>query len=133
MPDSTNTNRGWFRYTADDGSFFAVKTDKGWGASGDSGLIAYGGGGPAYGADPIFPRNGRNHPRYITGEEAVTFRTTRRIVGALDATAWTDGGYTIVSGWKGIAGAANYVKQGRTEEHLGQAHAINSRPEAVGV
>lgn len=133
MPDSTNTNRGWFRYTADDGSFFAIKTDKGWGANADSGLVAYGGGGPAFGDDPVFPKVGRNRPRSITGEEAVTFRTTKRVVGTLAAAAWTNGGYVIVSGWKGIAGAANYVKQFRTNEHLMQAHAINSRPEAVGV
>jgi hypothetical protein len=133
MPDSTNPRRQWARYTANNGDFFAVKADRNWIANSDSGLIAYGGGGPAFGADPVFPtKDGRNRLRKGLGQQSTTLQRTSWIVGSPTAAAGAPG-YVFVSSAKGIAGAVNYDFVGLQEEHLLRAHNIPAAPESVGV
>jgi len=127
MPDSTNANRGWYRYTDNKGGHWSMKVQKAWGDSGDSGFAAYNV------ADPVFPMTvGRNRPRAIICQHAASLRTTKVRVGSATATAWTTA-YTFVSSAKGIAGAVNYDKIGEQEEHIIRAHTINSLAEPAGV
>jgi hypothetical protein len=133
LPNSTNPRRQWARYTTNHGDFFAVKADRNWIANADSGLIAYGGAGPAFGSDPTFPtRVGRNRLRMGRGQNADTFQYTRWIVGTPTAAAG-QGGYVYVSSAKGIAGAVNYNFVGLQDEHLLVAHDIPQAPENTGV
>jgi hypothetical protein len=133
MPDSTNPRRQWARYTANNGGFWAVKADRSWIANSDSGLIAYGGGGPALGTDPVFPNKvGRNRIRKARGQNADTFQFTSWIVGSPTAAAGAPG-YVFVSSAKGIAGAVNYAWVGLQEEHILRAHLITPAAESVGV
>jgi hypothetical protein len=140
MPNSTNPNRQWYRYTDNHGNFWAMKVQANWGNNSDSGFLAYGTGGRSYGDDPVFPLNsGRNRPRAIvcslvasTGQTTVGYRKTRVRVGAPDAAAWTTAGYTFVSSAKGIAGAVNYQVESYQEEHILVAHSITSLPEPTG-
>jgi hypothetical protein len=133
MPDSTNPRRQWARYTANNGDFYAVKADRNWIANSDSGLIAYGGGGPAFGTDPIFPEHvSRNRIRKGRGQNPDTLQFTSWVVGTTTAAAGA-GDYVFVSSAKGIAGAVNYNFVGLQDEHLLKAHLISPAPESVGV
>jgi hypothetical protein len=142
MPDSTNANRGWFRYTDNKGNHWAMKVQKNWGENSESGFVTYGGTGhPAYGDDPPFPLGiGRNRPRTIlceliatgTVQTTVGFRKTRVRVGAATAEAWTNGAYVFESSAKGIAGAVNYQVVGYSDEHMLVAHPITQLPEPIG-
>jgi hypothetical protein len=119
-----------------------MKVDKNWGDDSDSGFLAYGTGGRAYGDDPVFPKNlGRNHPRAILCELVPTldgntqggFRKTRRVVGAVTAAAWTTAGFTVVSSARGIPGAIDYQVVAYQSEHVMVAHPITVLPEPNGV
>jgi hypothetical protein len=130
MPDSTNPNRGWFRYTDNAGGHWSMKVQKSWGESADSGFAAFNV------ADPVFPmHDSRNRPRAILCQNqngilgaGPTFRTTKVRVGSSAATAWTTD-YTFVSSAKGIAGPVDYKRIGQQEEHILRAHSIVSLPE----
>ena len=133
MPDSTNANRGWFRYTDNAGGHWSVKVQKAWGESGDSGFAAFNI------ADPVFGKNtSRNRLRANTCENqnggeagAPTYRKTKVYCGTAGCTAFTTA-YTFVSSAKGIAGAVDYVRIGQQEERILRAHAVASLPEPVG-
>ena len=118
-----------------------MKVQKSWGDNADSGFLAYGSGGRAFGDDPVFPMKvGRNRPRSILCELVATgivqttvgFRKTRARVGSNTAAAWTTNGYTFVSSAKGIAGAVDYQVVGYQDEHIMVAHAITQLPEPTG-
>jgi hypothetical protein len=141
MPDSTNPNRRWYRYTDNGGRFWAMKVQANWGNNSDSGFLAYGTGGRSYGDDPVFPSNtGRNRPRAIlceliattAGNTTVGFRKTKVRVGTAACEAATNKGYVFESSAKGIAGSINYQRVGLQEEHILDAHPITALPEPNG-
>lgn len=117
MPDATNPRRQWFQYTDGLGRTWAVKVDKNWGNNADSGLVAYGGGGPALGSDLPFPVNSRRS-RLRQGvykleaggtstNTTVGFATTKRVLGTSTAAAGVSG-YVLTAGAEGIAGSVLY-------------------------
>lgn len=132
MADATNPRRQFFRYTDNAGGHWAVKVDRNWGAGADNGFVAYGGGGPAFGADPILERHGRFRPRTAVYYNATTKTYTKRVFGAADAAALT-GQTDLTYGYMGIAGAATGVFQFLIEERIPKAHDVPLAAEATGV
>ncbi len=96
---------GYFRYTADDGSFWSVKADQDWGALGSSGLAAFNAG------DPMWPSGGRYRPRKCILVDPTTGLKTMRTTGTIAATANT-AGTVITSVVRGSAGTVSYASAG---------------------
>lgn len=115
----------WYRYEADDGTFFAVKVDKTWGDDADAGFAAYNAADPA-----ISPGRGFK-PRTITLQDPVSTRTTTRVVGAPDAAAWTTSGFTQAVPVRGGAGTVTLTKIANNGEKIRRARAILSKPEPI--
>ena len=115
----------WYRYEADDGSFYAVKVDKTWGDDADSGFTAYNA------ADPA-PSPGHGFtPRTITLQDTVSGRMTRRVVGAPDAAAWTTSGFTQAVPVRGGAGTVTLTKIANNGEKIRRPRTIISKPEPI--
>lgn len=126
MPGAANaTDFKWYRYTADDGSFWAVKVDKTWGDDADSGLGAFNA------ADPAISRGGGFQPRTITLQDAVSTRTTQRVVGTTTATAWTTSGFTQTVPVRGQDGTVTLTKIANNGEKIRRPRAIVSKPEPI--
>jgi hypothetical protein len=132
MPDATNSRRQYFRYTDNQGGHWAVKVDRNWGAGADNGFVAYGGGGPAFGSDPILERHGRFRPRTAVYFNQTTKTTNRRVFGSATAAALTSQA-DLTYGYMGIAGAATGVFQFLTPERIPRAHDVPLAAEAVSV
>lgn len=115
----------WYRYEADDGTFWAIKVDKTWGDDADAGFAAYNAADPAVSPHPGF------QPRAIILQDPVSTRTTRRIVGAPDATAWTTSGFTQAVPVRGGAGTVTLTKIQNVGEKIRRPRAIVSKPEPI--
>jgi hypothetical protein len=117
---------GWFRYTDDGGQFWAMKVDKDWGASGQSGLQAFNA------ADPAWPKSQRYRPRKAILQDLVSGRRTSRVLGTAGAAAGVAG--TTVSGFvRGAGGTVPYTSLGIQAERRPKTGAIISKPEPVTV
>jgi hypothetical protein len=100
---------GYFRYTADDGSFWSVKVDQDWGIAAASGLTGFNA------ADPLWPTHGRYRPRKCILVDPTTGLKTSRVTGTVAATANTPG--TVVNSVvRGSAGTVAYVSAGFNPE-----------------
>lgn len=132
MPDATNPRRQYFRYTDNAGGHWAVKVDRNWGATANTGFVAYGGGGPAFGADPILERHGRFRPRTAVYFNADTKTYTKRVFGSPTATLLTTQA-DLTYGYMGIAGAATGKFQFLIDERIPRAHDVPLAAEAAGV
>lgn len=117
----------WYRYTADDGTFFAVKVDKTWGDDGDSGLGAYNV------ADPAITRGRGFQPRGIVLQDTVTGRTTFRVVGTATATAWTTSGFTQTVPVRGAGGTLTMTKIQNVGEKIRRPRTIINKAEPTTV
>jgi hypothetical protein len=115
----------WYRYTADDGSFFALKVDKTWGDDADSGFAAFNAADPAITPNPSF------RPRTITMQDLVSGRVTRLPVGTTTATAWTTSGYTTDRPVRGGAGTVEYTKIANNGERIRRPRTIINKPEPI--
>jgi hypothetical protein len=115
----------WYRYTADDGSFYAVKVDKTWGDNADSGFAAFNAVDPA-------PSPGHGFtPRSATYQDAVSSRMTKRYIGSPTADAWTTSGHTVVSPVRGGAGTVTLTKIQNNGEKIRRPRTIISKPEPI--
>lgn len=123
MPDAIDFK--WYRYTADDGSFIALKVNKTWGDDADSGFEAYNAADPAITPGPAF------RPRSIVMQDAVSGRVTKWPVGASDATAWTTSGFTQTTVVRGGVGTLTLTKIQNVGEKIRRPRTIISKPEPV--
>jgi len=124
MPTGEAVDFKWYRYTADDGSFWAVKVDKTWGDDGDSGLAA------RDPADPVWPRSANYRLRKVIFQDAVSSRTTSRVLGTVGAAAGV-AGFTQVTKVRGSAGDLTLTSLGPQAEKRPKQHAIISKPEPI--
>lgn len=131
MPDSTNARRQWFRYTDNGGKHWAVKVDRAWAADANNGFVAYGGGGPAFGADPVLIPHGRIRLRGAVYYNATTRTYNKRRFGSATASNLTSQA-NLTYGYMGIAGAATGVFQFPIGERIPVAHDVPLAPEAAG-
>jgi hypothetical protein len=115
----------WYRYEADDGTFYALKVDKTWGDDADSGFAAFNAADAAVTPGPGF------RPRSVTLQDLVSGRTTRRYVGAPDATAWTTSGFTQAVPVRGGAGTVTLTKIGNNGERIRRPRTIINKPEPI--
>lgn len=99
----------YFRYTANDGSFWAVKADADWGALASSGLAAFNA------ADPLWPSGARYRLRKCILVDPTTGLKTTRPTGTVAATANTPG-TVINSVVRGSAGTVAYTSSGMIDE-----------------
>jgi hypothetical protein len=105
MATAQELNMGWFRYTADDGTFRAVKTDAVWGAAAASGLTALNA------ADAPFPTKSKRYsPRRMLFQSAATGRSTNLISGTTAASAWTTAGATVTRFVRGLQTGIVFTK-----------------------
>lgn len=123
MPTGNAVDFKYYRYTADDGTFWAVKVDKLWGDNADAGFAAFNA------ADPVMTRTPGLRPRDITLQDPVTGRQTTRIVGDLTADAWTEAGYASTQLFRGLAGTVAVVKVSQRGEKIRRPRAIISHAE----
>lgn len=100
---------GYFRYTANDGSFWSVKTDQDWGNAAASGLAGFNA------ADPLWPSGARYRCRKCILVDPTTGLKTTRPTGTVAATANTPG-TVINSVVRGSAGTVAYVSSGMIDE-----------------
>ena len=115
----------WYRYTRDDGGFFAVKVDRTWGDDADAGFGAFNTADAAPTPGPSF------QPRTVTLQDTVTGRITRRVVGATTATAWTTAGFTQTVPVRGQDGTVTMTKIQNNGEHIRRPRAITNKSEPV--
>jgi hypothetical protein len=119
-----NLRFGWFRYTADDGSFWAVRADKEWGALAASGLAAFNA------ADPAWPSSKRYRRRKCLLNDPVTGITTSRTIGTVGATAGV-AGTAITDYVRGSAGLNSFNSIGKVNERRPHTKTIISPPDAT--
>lgn len=113
----------WYRYTADDGSFWGVKVDKTWGDDADSGLAA------RNAADPVWP-GGRYRLRKAIMQDAVSSRSTSRVLGTAGAAGGV-AGFTQTTKVRGSAGDLTLTTIGIQPERRPRSRAIISKPEPI--
>lgn len=115
---------GLFRYTDEVSHHWTVRCDTEWGQNADSGLSAAVAGDP-----PLQYFSKRFHPRYIILTDDTTGRSTRRICGTNDCTAWggvNAGGvggvgnnrYDLSIPIPGNAGTVTYTRSKRYPENM---------------
>lgn len=115
---------GLFQYTDEVSHHWTVRCDQAWGENADSGLAAYSPGDPPF---QYFSK--RFHPRYIILTDPTTGRSTRRICGTNDCTAWggvNAGGvggvgnnaYELNLPIPGAAGTVTYRRSKRYPENM---------------
>jgi hypothetical protein len=124
MPTGDAVDFAWYRYTADAGSFWAVKVDKLWGDNVNSGLLA------RNPADPVWPRSANYRLRKVIFQDAVSTRTTSRVLGTTGAAAGVPG-FTQVSPVRGASGTYTLTSLGIQPEKRPKQHAIISKPEPI--
>jgi hypothetical protein len=105
MAVAENIRFGYFRYTAQDGSFWSVKADQDYGALAGSGLGAFNA------ADPLWPKSKRYQLRRASFFDPTTGLKTSRVIGTAAATLGVPGA-VLVSVVRGSAGTINYTSQG---------------------
>lgn len=127
MPTGEAVDFQWYRYTDDNGNFWAVKVDKTWGDDADSGLD------PFNAADPAITRGRGFQPRGIILQDLVSTRTTFRVVGATDATAWTTPGFTQTVPVRGASGTLTLTKIQNVGEKIRRPRAIANKAEPITV
>ncbi len=115
---------GWFRYEDDNGNNWAVKTDKTWGALGDSGFAAFNA------ADPAWPKTGRYRVRRVQLQDPVSTRITRRPLGTLAAAAGVRGA-TVATKARGATGTYTLTSQGIIGERQPKTGTIASKAEPI--
>jgi hypothetical protein len=119
MATAAELNMGWFRYTCDDGTFRALKTDALWGANAASGFTAFNA------ADAPFPsRAKRNRPRKIVLQSNATGRTTTLPVATTAATAWTNTATTVSRFVRGLQTAIVFTRVAAIAEKITRPRAI---------
>lgn len=124
MAAGENLRFGWFRYTANDGTFWSVRADKEWGALAASGLAAYNA------ADPVWPSSKRMRLRRCLLNDPVTGITTKRTQGTVAATAGVAG--TVITDYvRGSAGLNTFNSIGYVPERRPRSKVIISPPDAV--
>jgi len=114
----------WYRYTDDNGDFWAVKVDKTWGDDADSGLAA------RNAADPVWPRSKNYRLRKAIMEDSVSSRVTTRVLGTA-AAAGGVAGFTQLTKVRGSAGDLTLTTIGLQPEKRPKSHAIISKPEPI--
>lgn len=117
---------GYFRYTADDGSFWSVKCDKDWGALGASGLGAFNA------ADPVWPASSRYRTRKVILQDPTSGRRTARVLGTPAAAAGVAGA-TVATVARGAGGTYTLTSLGIQGERRPHAGTIVSKPEPITV
>jgi hypothetical protein len=115
----------WYRYTADDGTFFALKVNKTWGDDVDSGFTAFNTADPAIAPSPSF------RPRSILMQDVVSGRVTKWPVGTTAAAAWTTSGFTQTAPVRGGIGTVTFTKIGNVGERVRRPRTIISKPEPI--
>jgi len=124
MPTGDAVDFKWYRYTANDGSFWAIKVDKLWGDDADSGLAA------ANAADPVWPKSSNYSPRKVIFQDLVSSRTTSRVLGTAAAAAGVPG-FTQTTPVRGASGVLTLTSLGIQGEKRPKQHAIISKPEPI--
>lgn len=124
MPTGNAIDFAYFRYTADDGSFWAVKVDKDWGGLAASGLAA------RNAADPVWPRSPRYRLRKVILQDSVSSRRTERVLGTGAAAAGVPGA-SVATIARGASGAYTLTSLGIVGEKRPHQAAIVSKPEPV--
>lgn len=124
MPTGNAIDFAYFRYTADDGSFWAMKVDKDWGGNAQSGLAA------RNAADPVWPHSQRYRARKCILQDSVSSRRTERILGTTGAAAGVPG-TAVVTVARGAAGSYTLTSLGIVGEKRPHQAAIVSKPEPV--
>jgi hypothetical protein len=124
MPVGVAIDFEYFRYTAQDGTFFAVRCDKTWGANAQSGL------GARNAADPVWVESARNRTRKCVLQDPVSSRKTTRILGTAGAAAGVAGTIVVTSA-RGASGNYSLTSQGQIGEKRPKQGAIVSKPEPV--
>jgi hypothetical protein len=114
----------YFRYTANDGSFWSMKVDKDWGGAATSGLAAFNA------ADPLWPRSARYQPRRVALQDPVSGRRTTRVAGTTTATCLTPGAI-VTTVARGASGTYSLTSQGEIPEKRPKTAAIVSKPEPI--
>lgn len=124
MAAAENLRFGWFRYTADDGTFWAVRTDKEWGALAASGLAAFNA------ADKAFPNGNHYRKRTCLLNDPNTGINTKRVMGTQTATCGVRG--TAISDFvRGSAGLNAFTSVGFQPERTPKTKPIISPPDAT--
>lgn len=115
---------GYFRYTADDGTFWSVKVDQDWGILPASGLTGFNA------ADPRWPSGGRYRARKCILVDPTTGLKTQRITGTVAATANVPG--TVVNSVvRGSAGTVAYTSAGFTPERRPHTKVLIPAPDTT--
>ena len=109
MAVGENIRFAYFRYTANDGSFWSVKADQDYGATANSGLGAFNA------ADPLWPSSKRWHLRKASFFDPTTGLKTARVAGTAAAGFLTPG-TVYASVVRGSAGTVAYTSQGMIPE-----------------
>jgi hypothetical protein len=124
MAAAENLRWGWFRYTADDGSFWAIRADKEWGANVQSGLGAF------VQADPAWPSTKRYRIRKCALVDPNTGIVTKRTIGTVAAAAGVRG--TVVTDFvRGSAGLNTFNSTGLVNERRPKTKPIISPPDST--
>lgn len=124
MATAQELNMGWFRYTADDGTFRAVKTDALWGAAAASGLTTFNT------ADAPFPSKSKRYsPRRMLFQSSATGRTTSLISGTTAASAWATAGATVTRYVRGLQTAITFTKFRNIGERIPRPKSIFAKAE----
>ena len=124
MANAVNKRFGWFRYTANSGAFWSVRTDKTWGANAASGLAAHN---PA---DPVWPSSGRYRVRRVLLNDPISGITTKRVLGTTAAAAGVEG--AVVTGYVvGSAGLNTFNSLGYVPERTPKHKSIISPPVSI--
>ena len=126
MPTGNAVDFGYFRYTDDNGNFWAVKVDKDWGGLAASGLAAHNA------ADPAWPTSGRYRTRKVVLQDTTSGRTTRRILGTSGAAAGVPGA-TVATVARGAGGVYTLTSLGIEAERKPKHGTIISKAEPITV
>lgn len=124
MPTGNAIDFRYFRYTANDGTFWSVKADVDWGTNAASGLAAFNA------ADPVWPHSARYRTRKVILQDLVSGRKTQRILGTSGATAGVAGA-TVATVARGAAGTYTLTSLGQQAEKRPHAGTITNHPEPV--
>ena len=114
----------WYRYVDDNGANWSIRTDKSWGDAGGSGMAAHNA------ADPVFPRSHFYRTRKAVLQDAVSGRTTKRVLGASGAAAGVPGA-TVTTVARGAGGTYTLTSLGTISERLPHHGTIISKAEPV--
>jgi hypothetical protein len=104
-----NIRFAYFRYTANDGTFWSVRADADYGALANSGLGAF------VQADPMWPSGPRWRRRQVSFVDPTTGLLTSRVLGTAGA-GFGVAGTVYTSVVRGSAGTIAYTSRGIIDE-----------------